>query len=249
MSSDTIAIGQSLSVVYQNTDINCSCHTKNNKRCSNEHKLLYKLSNGTSYFSCNISSHKKYIFEQFLTNGITADVYRLKFHSYTNRNFHCTYIACGVSVDNTCNYEHPIIRKRDTIANIKQSLLATIETHDRNIGELKETINEFYKYITNLRNEINMNAEAKIELYRTINLLNSNTTFSITNSIVPNENDVCAICHETMTHDNAGQLYECNHSYHYKCIKRWFEKKTNISCPCCRTTCNVDNYFILNKFL
>lgn len=42
----------------------------------------------------------------------------------------------------------------------------------------------------------------------------------------------CGICYENYNPKEHKQMLHCNHSFHRKCIDKWF--KTNTNCPMCR---------------
>jgi len=54
-----------------------------------------------------------------------------------------------------------------------------------------------------------------------------------------NENNLCAICLETMDPNNSSQSYkiDCNHEFHTDCIMKWF-RLGNGNCPLCNDTNN-----------
>lgn len=249
MTTSSLSIGQNVNFDLTNEEMLCSCTTIANKRCSNTHKFLYKLSNGTTYTCCGISSHKKHIFKKYLTDGVTADVYRYRYECMHNNLTHCSYIVCGIGIDNKCNYEYPIIKHKDSIHNIKSSLQESITEHDRRMTEMKSSISEFSKYITNIHREMHLARESRNELSRALTFVEENATFTNSKKPLTEQNDMCAICHEQMVSNDSTKLVECNHAFHLKCIKRWFNKKNTISCPCCRKVCDKDNYFVLNKFI
>ena len=114
---------------------------------------------------------------------------------------------------------------------------------------MRQSIDEFTKYIHNLHRETYAAREMRNELSRALTFVEESATFTNTKKPLTEDNDLCAICHEQMTNSDSTKLTECNHAFHLKCIKRWFHKKNTISCPCCRTICNKDNYFVLNKFV
>tara|TARA_Y100000389_G_scaffold143303_1_gene141529 strand:+ start:2419 stop:3174 length:756 start_codon:yes stop_codon:yes gene_type:complete len=244
-----LTLGQCFTFNIEPDNMMCSCLTVENNRCSNAHKFLYKLSNGNTHTCCGISGHKKYIFKHYLTEGIIANVYRFKYDHKQGNNYHCTYSVCGIDIDNKCNYEYPIIKNRDSIHNIKTVLQTDINEQDKQLTDLRQSIDEFTKYITNLHREIYTTREIRNELSRALSFVEENATFTNSKTQLTEQNDVCVICHEQMTNSDSTKLAECNHAFHLKCIKRWFHKKNTISCPCCRTICNKDNYFVLNKFV
>ena len=249
MTTSSLTIGQNVNFDVTNEEMICSCRTNSNKQCSNTHKYLYKLSNGKTYTCCGISSHKKYIFQNYILDGVTATVYRYRYECVHNNSILCSYIICGIDVDNKCNYEFPVIKEKNTISNIKALLQENITKQDVKLTEMKNSIAEFYKYISNIQTEMYLVREVKCELSRALTFVEENATFTNTKNPLTVQNDICAICHEQMISSDSTKLSECDHAFHLNCIKRWFHKKNSISCPCCRTICNKDNYFILNKFI
>lgn len=44
--------------------------------------------------------------------------------------------------------------------------------------------------------------------------------------------DICSICHDLMDHSDIRRIIHCQHTFHQRCIDRWFEE--NPHCPVCR---------------
>ena len=64
-------------------------------------------------------------------------------------------------------------------------------------------------------------------------LFEGSTLMSPTEDMVDNEDNTCAICHNTYsTSDILRKLNRCNHVFHASCVERWFTN--NDSCPVCR---------------
>ena len=65
---------------------------------------------------------------------------------------------------------------------------------------------------------------------------------------------VCSICHDDILlksdddilfNINIGHKLPCDHIFHYKCIKKWIEKKE--TCPYCRTEIDTSDPLISEK--
>jgi hypothetical protein len=53
-------------------------------------------------------------------------------------------------------------------------------------------------------------------------------------SLTMSRPDVCSICLENVSSSNeGGQLAQCKHTFHNKCLTKWITNKN--TCPCCRT--------------
>ena len=51
-------------------------------------------------------------------------------------------------------------------------------------------------------------------------------------------NDHCAICLEEYKPGTYKRTISCNHTFHKKCIDKWFKKSNNFNCPICRKNHN-----------
>lgn len=49
-----------------------------------------------------------------------------------------------------------------------------------------------------------------------------------------NNQDICCICHEIMSHDKSGYLKKCNHRLHVNCLQKLIDSNS-FMCPLCRT--------------
>lgn len=242
-----ITLGKSFTFTFNANNIYCSCYTKYNTRCMNKHNILYKLSNDITYTTCSIPAHKKHIMNTFLVNGVTANVFRLiKNNQINNDEYICTYTVCGISVDNKCNYDYPVIQQFDKITELKDSIQNNINQHESDLSNCRYEIDTLRKYIKQLMNEMKELQTGRFELSKALTYIRMNTQYN--HSILPptEENTLCCICYEPMTNNTSGKLYECNHVFHYECIQKWFGKKDSITCPCCRTECDPNNYFTFN---
>ena len=71
---------------------------------------------------------------------------------------------------------------------------------------------------------------------------NKNKITPLINNDISTNNDNCSIC--LIQHNNTSKKLECNHIFHYECIKRW--KITSINnnniakCPICRVIISND---------
>ena len=46
----------------------------------------------------------------------------------------------------------------------------------------------------------------------------------------------CPVCFEDITSESGKAELSCSHTFHIKCLSKWFSKKT--TCPCCRHEAN-----------
>lgn len=243
-----LKLGQTFDFSLSNADTFCSCFTKNNTRCQNKHKTLFKLSNNTMFTTCSIQAHKKHIMHTFLLNGVTANVFRLIRNHEINQDMHlCTYTVCGVAVDNTCSSEYPVIKPFETISLLKQSITSSIHEFDNELTGCRSEIDNLKKYLQQLMKEMKDLQTGRFELSKALNYVRMNAVFKPPNNTPGEHNVICCICYELMCNSDAGSLYECNHAFHFNCIQKWFGKKDVLTCPCCRANCNQDNYFIFKS--
>jgi len=49
------------------------------------------------------------------------------------------------------------------------------------------------------------------------------------------ETEICSICLENVGSDDYSMIKECNHIFHYACIRQWV-MVSNL-CPVCRSCC------------
>ena len=61
-----------------------------------------------------------------------------------------------------------------------------------------------------------------------------------------NEKDVCAICLCDIDDNSVNYSLECNHTFHTKCIMKWFRKSGNGACPCCMDTPKSNSFYSHN---
>ncbi len=54
-------------------------------------------------------------------------------------------------------------------------------------------------------------------------------------------NDICAICHETIINNDDCTYTPCFHKYHSKCLALWIEKFSNNTCPLCNSSVSARN--------
>ncbi len=238
-------LGQTFDFSLTHTDTFCSCFTKNNTRCQNKHKMLFKLSNNTMFTTCSIPAHKKHVMQSFLINGVTANVFRLIHSHEVNQDMHLsTYTVCGVSVDSTCNSEYPVIKPFETISKLKQSIKNDIHEYDNELTSCRSEIDNLKKYLQHLMKEMKDLQTGRFELSKALNYVRMNAVFNPPKNSPGDDNLICCICYELMSETDAGSLYECKHAFHFNCIQKWFGRKDVLTCPCCRTNCSHDNYFV-----
>jgi hypothetical protein len=59
--------------------------------------------------------------------------------------------------------------------------------------------------------------------------------FSKYNTLTFSKEDICSICLENVHRLEGGQLKQCKHTFHNKCLTKWLSTDSNpSSCPCCR---------------
>lgn len=66
----------------------------------------------------------------------------------------------------------------------------------------------------------------------------------------------CGIC-LCESEDKFIKSFDCNHTFHEKCINIWINDYSKTTCPCCRSCksiynksyiININNIYILNKY-
>ena len=60
------------------------------------------------------------------------------------------------------------------------------------------------------------------------------------------EEKVCSICLGELHNGSGEYITDCNHTFHYRCIKRWGEREVvngrNVTCPMCRAPIRTPFY-------
>jgi hypothetical protein len=213
---------------------------------------MYHLSTNEIILSCNISSHKKLAFSN-IKNNIKANIYKLYdvTHSNLTENiFTSSYIVYGYDVNENCNFEHPVIEnKTNTVSRLKNDVQLKITSFNDTILEFQQNKESLNRYLQTINKEIQIASFSRAECERALLYIDVNSEFVVSkrNMLIEPNTDLCSICQEDMTKETSCQLYECSHTFHSNCIKKWFEKKQHITCPCCRANCNHDNYFVFKQ--
>ena len=245
----TLCVGEKINFTCRIEDMNCSCLTKNGDRCTNQHKFLYKFSNGEIMKSCGIKRHKKYIHDTYTYDKkLSYDLYRVYQEDYIITIEEITnlkYIVMGVNVDHTFHYNNPLVKLNTPLSEIKEDLEYNLESNKDDIAYLEDDIESLRRKISELNRQMLIRKSESEEIRLAMIFVNTNTVYKP--SIIENDdNESCSICCCEMTKETSGRLYECSHVFHHDCIKKWFLHKDSLTCPICRTECNHDIYFVLN---
>jgi hypothetical protein len=248
---DGLTVGSTYKKTILKTENKCCCLTKSKKKCLNRHKICYKLSNGDHYFTCGLLPHRKKIMDLCVNDRTATVMYlkRIEPSKISNNHDEYIYVVNAIEANSNCNIEYPNVLETEKPIQIKNQLIVKKRFHHECEIELNAKILFLKKLIKQHKLEINVHWSANQTYRNSICYIDNNTTFepSKTSQTVLDEVE-CAICQEKMNEDNAGKLYECNHMFHTKCIKKWFDNNSeNMTCPCCRVTCGDDNYYKFKK--
>ena len=243
-------IGDTVNNIVKKTDLYC-CVNAHHKKCSKKHKYMYQFTNCDKYLlTCGVIGHRKKMIEKCV-KGNVANVYRL-LHSYNaeddEENEKCVYTVVGVSVDTSCDTEYPLINHSLKMSTLKQMLQTSKNSEHTNEMETREHIRNVCSLLEGFNAKLSLHKASQNEISKTLKYIESHTHYQPSNLKITNiGDDVCSICQEELKEDDSRKLYECSHSFHSDCIKRWFESKETITCPCCREECDYDKYFIFSK--
>lgn len=239
-------------LVVPDIEVQCSCKTvAKNTRCKSIHTTRYELSNGKTFFSCNLSKHMKRAIEH-CKDGVTATICKAIFKKKVVGDvWNYEYKVIGVNVTADNDWECPLINNRVdptiTLKNISSEMRETVQQ----INDINDMIACLQNMIISHRVNLVRCKRKELELNNALLHMRSNSVYK---AGIPWSKDMpedtCAICHEEMKNDDSMKLHECSHAFHTSCIKHWFDsKESNKSCPCCRVRCNMNKYYIYSRYI
>lgn len=240
-------IGSTVDTLFIQSNMTCSCNTISDRKCSNKHKFMYQFSDATLMLSCGLLGHRKQLLKK-CCNGIKANLYRYNYSYHEYDDFmKCVYTTIAVNIDNDCDVEYPMIDSKVKIGVIKKTLIDEIALEKEKEAQTRANITEICNMLEKLNEKLSLHKSAQNEMSKTLSYIKTHTVYQPSSLEPGKSNTLCPICHEDIDDSNSGKLYECSHAFHNDCIKEWFKNKDNISCPCCRKECEIDNYFIFSK--
>lgn len=150
----------------------------------------------------------------------------------TNVHIHDGEMEIQVELDNI----EPAIH--EFIQNV-QNIVGSIPLEDR------FRINHTY-FTTNLEINIPISIyfgefvnEREITLHQKMSHLPKYIRIRPDDALVQNTEE-CTICSDTYKNGEYKRILNCNHSFHKKCIDKWFNSNTFMTCPICRTSNEPD---------
>lgn len=229
----------------------CSCvATSTGKQCNSKHKYYYLGSNGEQRIVCGRLNHRRMVTNALLKSGETATIFeRVSQNEVSDGSVRVVYKAVGTNVTIANDVVCPLVLNNVDPPHMRQCLRKKISDMESDIANIKESIETVYSDIKRARTDLTKFQYVRREIDASLVYMRSNTSFAPKESLMGADlgDDRCAICLDSMDMSDSCRLYECSHSFHKDCIKSWFGNKDTITCPCCRTKCDVDRYFVYNK--
>nr|QOI90320.1 hypothetical protein HWQ62_00183 [Pyramimonas orientalis virus] len=241
-------IGEDVTSVLSSNALSCESNTVSGQKCTNKHKYAYQLSDThTLRLSCAMASHRKHIMEM-CRDGVVCNVYKL-LYTFDNGivgEKQCVYNTIAISVDKFCDTEYPLISTKFKMSTLKHSMNQAILSHKKEEERVKEQLSSVLEWVRVFNEKLTFHRSVQNEMSKTLSYISTFTKYTPSSKINTLEG-TCSICQELMNDNNSSKLYECSHSFHHHCIKKWFENKEHITCPCCRKQCDYDEYFVFSK--
>ena len=213
---------------------------KGSGRCTNSVSYCVEMSNGERMFCCGIKRHQHQAM-QGCTNGVTGRMMiRLN-----NERFEVAAVELRAESDPKLPIQFQDAHDdRTRLARFVEAerMLRAETTSTRRVEEDVVTQIRALEVMRHMHRASIRRMERHAKLLRGAKgTLMQKVPFELEWRGNYNGDMICAICHDKMMPDRtAGMLNECEHAFHVKCIKRWFELVD--TCPCCRTHCNTDRY-------
>ena len=227
----------------------CWYCTSTNKRCRQQPMFKYIMSNDSVYDVCNKTHHLHKAIDRE-ENNVVLYVLRQVSKSDEERDvrLHFRVIAMNVGADHdiTCpmisNVKDPIQMKRELIE--KSNEMYAVEAVQRDIIDTLHHKLYLYRY------RLQKSEESLITHRQALKFMQTNVDFVPSDrKLFESDVAVCALCESVMHTDDSSTLHECDHSFHHKCIHKWFDKKSDLNCPTCKVGCDVDRYFVYNRYV
>ena len=245
-------IGDVITLKYMSSsDMTCSCATMSTgKQCNSKHKYYYLGSNGEQRIVCGRLNHRRMVTNALLKSGDTATIFeRVSQNEVSDGSVRVVYKAVGTNVTIANDVVCPLVLNNVEPPHMRRCLKKKISNMESDIASIKESIETVYSDTKRAQKDLTKFHYVRREIDAALAYMRSNTSFDPQESAQDlHLSDKCAICLDSMEKSGSCRLNECSHSFHKDCIKCWFGNKDTITCPCCRTKCDVDRYFRYNKY-
>lgn len=209
-------------------------------RCSNGVSFCIEMSDNTRVFCCGIKRHQQQALQR-CTDGVTGRLMA----RLSNDRFEITAVELCANCDTglPIQFEDALDNRTRLARFVEAERLVRAET-----ASTRRVEEEVHSQIRALEVMRHMHRATIRRLDRHTKLLRGakgrlmqRVPFELEWRDTYNGDMICAICHDKMVRDKtAGMLNECDHAFHTKCIKRWFDLVD--TCPCCRKHCDMGPY-------
>ena len=243
-------LGDKITIVYPpRFKPQCWYCTSTNNRCRQQPMFKYIMAYDNVYDVCSKTHHRHKAIDRE-ENNVVLYVLRQVSKSDEERDvrLHFRVIAMNVSEDHdiTCplisNVKDPIQMKQELIE--KSNEMYAIEAVQRDIIDTLHHKLYLYRY------RLQKSEESLIAHQDALRFMRTNVDFVPGNrKLFESSQTVCALCDSVMHTDDSSTLYECTHSFHHECIHKWFDNKSDMKCPTCKVRCDVDRYFVYNRYV
>ena len=246
-------IGDVVTLKYMSSSyMTCSCDAMSTgKHCKSKHKYYYLGSNGEQKIVCGRLNHRRMVTNALLKSGGTATIFeRVSQNEVSDGSVRVVYKAVGTNVTIANDVMCPLVLNNVDPPQMRQCLHKKISDIENDIASINESIKTVHSDIKRARTDLTKFQYVRREIDASLGYMRTNTSFAPKESVKDHNlsDDKCAICLDSMERSDSCRLYECSHSFHKDCIKSWFGNKDTITCPCCRKNCDVDRYFVYNKY-
>lgn len=235
-------------LTFPKSDTYCQCDTNRYKKCKNKHKFKFNFSNGEELYTCGFWNHKHRAFKKCVDN-ITVTISKLVYTFDRDLDYITNeYKIISTNANKYNDYDCPLVSNCIPPNTMNNILVHSINHNKTSENNVRKTILSLKKLLQeeeyNLAKYLRIDHEYKNALYH----MRLYTKYTHSNKNIVDITDICPICHDNLNPTNSSILYECNHAFHNDCIKKWFQNKELINCPCCRKICDVKKYFIYSRY-
>lgn len=225
----------------------CQCvirkTVRNDGCCHNPVRFCIWLSDDRKLYTCGVKHHKCKMIRTNCSNGVTArilmrasnttNIFRVVSHAEDGNAD--PSIPVSIAGSPRVNVDAIRLHIHELNTDIETATSAQDQTQ-RDLSALQRLLSIQRQQIRTLRGNVHVLKNCK-QLYEL--KLNFRLSWCYPNAF--EEGTMCSICHELMQQDgSSGQLVECGHAFHSKCLETWFKDKQ--SCPICRKQCDPSSY-------
>lgn len=227
----------------------CQCPTTRRGSCKNFHKYRYELSNGEEYLTCSVLKHREFIMKK-CKNNITTNISKIIHRVDKELMSVIDYTVIALDVNEFNDYECPLVSNCVPPNTMKNILKQAIRHNNESENNIRKTITVLKKMIRDEERKLTRHARIDNEYHNALYHMRYHVKYMPNaKRIKHNDDDICTICHESFDAKKSSALHECGHIYHNDCIRTWFKNKEMITCPCCRTSCDPDKYFVYDRYV